>query len=96
MTPDQITDIIRRTLYIALQIASPLLIIAMVVGLGISLFQSVTQINEMTLTFVPKMLVFAVAVSLIFPWMLKVMIRYTREMLVYQWDNLITLTNYAN
>lgn len=96
MSPDQVTDIVRQALYVAMQISSPLLILAMVVGLGISIFQSVTQINEMTLTFVPKMAVFAVALMIFFPWILKTMMRYTLNILVNQWDNLVSLTNYSS
>lgn len=81
---------------VALQISAPLLIIAMVVGFGISLFQSVTQINEMTLTFVPKMLIFAVALMVFFPWIIKTLTRYTLNVLVFQWNNVVSLTQYAS
>lgn len=96
MTPDTVTDIIRQALYIALQISSPMLIIAMVVGFGISLFQSVTQINEMTLTFVPKILIFAATLGVFFPWILKIIISYTMNILVNQWDNIISVSHYAS
>lgn len=96
MSPDHVTDLIRQALFIALQISAPLLILAMLVGFGISVFQSVTQINEMTLTFVPKILVFAAAMMALFPWMLKIMISYTTNLLVHQWDKLVTFSNYVN
>lgn len=96
MTPDQITDIIRQALYTSLQISAPLLMIAMVVGFGISIFQSVTQINEMTLTFVPKILAFAIALGILFPWILKTMIHYTLNIIVDQWDKVASLTHYAS
>lgn len=95
MTPDQVTDIIRGALFVAIQVTSPLLILAMVIGFGISLFQSVTQINEMTLTFVPKILVFAVALGIFFPWIMKTIIRYTLTLLTYHWDTIATATQYA-
>ena len=95
MSPDQVTDIVRGALFVALQIAAPLLIIAMVVGFTISLFQSVTQINEMTLTFVPKMLIFAIALGVFFPWIIKTMTKYTLNVLVHQWDIITSLTHYA-
>lgn len=95
MTPDQVTEIVRQSLFTALQISSPMLIIALIVGFTIALFQSVTQINEMTLTFVPKMLVFAFSISYFFPWMLKVMIRYSHLLLVTHWDKLTEMSNYA-
>ena len=96
MTPEQITDIIRQTLYTALQICGPMLIVAMIVGFSISLFQSVTQINEMTLTFVPKILIFAVVFGTAFPWMFKVMMKFATNVLVSHWDNLTAVANYAS
>ena len=96
MTPDHLVDIMRQALWVALQISAPLLILAMVVGFGISIFQSVTQINEMTLTFVPKILIFAVALGVLFPWIMKTMIRYTNELLVHEWDKLVNLANLVN
>lgn len=95
MSPEAVADIIRQALVVALQISSPLLVVSMVVGLTISIFQSVTQINEMTLTFVPKILVFAAMLMVLFPWILKVMTRYTLTILVDQWDNLVRLSDYA-
>jgi flagellar biosynthetic protein FliQ len=95
MTPEQVTDIIRQGLLVALEISSPLLIIAMIVGFGISLFQSVTQINEMTLTFVPKILVFALALGILFPWILKTMSRYAMNIFVYHWNQVISVTSYS-
>lgn len=96
MSPAEVTDIVRQALYVALQVSAPLLILAMVVGFGISVFQSVTQINEMTLTFIPKILVFAVALMIFFPWILKVLTQYTLNLLVNQWDKLISVTNYTS
>jgi flagellar biosynthetic protein FliQ len=95
MTPDTITDIVRQALYVSLQVSAPLLIIAMVVGFGISLFQSVTQINEMTLTFVPKILIFATILAIFFPWILKILSKYTLNILVHQWDAIVNASNYA-
>lgn len=95
MSPEQVTDIVRQALFVGLEICAPLLIIAMVVGFVISLFQSVTQINEMTLTFVPKLLIFALALGLFFPWILKTMTQYTYSVLVDQWHSLVSLTAYA-
>ncbi len=96
MTPDIVTDIVRQALYVSLQVSAPLLIIAMVVGFSISLFQSVTQINEMTLTFVPKILIFATTLGVFFPWILKTIIKYTLNILVHQWDQIVSLSNYAS
>lgn len=96
MTPEQITDIIRNALFISLEISAPILLTAMIVGFAISLFQGLTQISEMTLSFVPKLLIFATILAIFFPWMLKTMTRYTQHILVDQWESLIKLTNYTN
>ncbi len=96
MNSDQVVDIVRATLYTALEISAPMLIIAMVVGFGISVFQSVTQISEMTLTFVPKMLIFAISLVVLAPWMLKTMLKYTYNILLYHWDQAVSLTSYTS
>lgn len=95
MTAEHVTDIIRQALYVSIELSAPLLIIAMAVGLLISIFQSVTQINEMTLTFVPKILIFAGALIAFFPWILKTMVAYTLEVLVHEWDKIVSLSSYA-
>jgi flagellar biosynthetic protein FliQ len=95
MTPDTVTDIVRQALYVALQVSAPLLIVAMAVGFGISLFQSVTQINEMTLTFVPKILIFAAILGIFFPWILRIVSKYAINVLVHQWDAITHTTQYA-
>jgi flagellar biosynthetic protein FliQ len=61
-------------------LASPLLLSTLVVGLIVSIFQALTQINEATLTFVPKMIVIALIIILAGPWMLDVMTHYTTEL----------------
>ena len=95
MTPEQITQIIRETLYTALEIAAPFLLLAMIVGLVISILQSVTQIQEMTLAFVPKMLLLGLSLAIFFPWMLKMMTKFTNNVLVYQWEKVISLIDYV-
>lgn len=95
MNADMATDLVRQALYVSLQISAPLLLVAMIIGLGISVFQSVTQINELTLTFVPKMLVFGVLLGVLFPWIVKTMLAYTNNILLYQWEKLISLTQYT-
>lgn len=63
MTPEQVIDIMRETLWIVVKSASPMLLTSLVVGLCVSIFQTVTSIQEQTLTFVPKLLsIFAVIV----------------------------------
>jgi flagellar biosynthesis protein FliQ len=74
---DLITNLGADALKTTALLASPILISALVVGLIISVLQSITQINEVTLTFVPKMVVVAVVIILAGPWMLDVMSNYT-------------------
>ena len=62
---------------IAFLIASPMLGFGLLVGLIVSIFQAVTQINEMTLTFVPKIIAVAVAFALFMPWMLRLLVEFT-------------------
>ncbi len=77
MTPEMVTAIGRETVEVILLVSAPVLLAGMVVGLVISVFQAVTQIQEMTLSFVPKLIVvFAVLIGLS-PWLMEVMITYT-------------------
>jgi len=69
-----------RALEITLLLAAPLLVVALVVGLIIGAFQAATQINEQTLSFIPKLLALAMAVVVAGPWMLRVLLSYTREL----------------
>ncbi len=72
MDLDQIADTLRETVRVALLVSSPLLASAMLVGLVISIFQAATQINEQTLTFVPKIVVVLGLLAALFPWMMTV------------------------
>ena len=95
MTSEQITHVIRQMLYVALEMASPFLLLAMTIGLLISLFQSLTQMQEMTLSFVPKMLAVAFCLAVFFPWLLKILTKFTNNLLVYQWEKITSMGNYV-
>jgi len=69
-----------RALEITLLLAAPLLVVALVTGLIIGAFQAATQINEQTLSFIPKLLAMALALVIAGPWMLKVLLSYTHEL----------------
>ena len=69
-----------RALEITLLLAAPLLLVALVTGLIVGAFQAATQINEMTLSFIPKLVAMALALVIAGPWMLKVLVSYTREL----------------
>ncbi|OQX86242.1 MAG: flagellar biosynthetic protein FliQ [Candidatus Latescibacteria bacterium 4484_7] len=79
MTPQMVIDIGRHTLYITLLIASPMLIFGLLVGVVIGIIQAVTQINEMTLVFIPKILAVSIAVIIFMPWMLRLIISFATK-----------------
>jgi len=81
MTPESIVDLGRQALLITVQITGPILLATLAVGLLIAMFQAATQINEMTLTFVPKLIVMALIMVLAGPWLLQVLVDYTRELI---------------
>lgn len=80
MGVEQAIDLLREAMMVAMVIVGPILVIGMVIGLVISLVQAITQIQEQTLTFVPKIFAMAVAVVLVMPWMFQRMIDYGRHM----------------
>jgi flagellar biosynthetic protein FliQ len=80
MTPDIIMTIGQRALETTIMLAAPLLLAALLVGLLVGVFQAATQINEMTLSFIPKLVGMAVTILVAGPWMLKVIVSYTREL----------------
>jgi flagellar biosynthetic protein FliQ len=75
-----VIDIGSRAIWIAIQVAAPILVAALVMGLVISIFQAATQINEQTLAFIPKILLMTAALVVCGPWMLHLMIGFTTEL----------------
>ncbi len=82
MTPEFVIGIFLEAIKTTIYLAGPILVVGLVVGILVSLFQAATQINEMTLVFVPKMLAVAVAVLVFFPWMLKLITAFTEKLFV--------------
>ena len=80
MNVDQATDLIRHTLVLALTISAPMLLIGLAVGILVSLFQAVTQIQEQTLTFIPKIAAMTVAAIVLMPWIAQRLLEYTSHM----------------
>ena len=80
MTPETVMTIGSRALEITLLLAAPLLLVALVTGLVVGVFQAATQINEMTLSFIPKLLAMAVAIAVAGPWMIKLIVGYTQQL----------------
>ena len=81
MTPESVMTLGRDAIEVTLLIASPMLLTALAIGLIVSIFQAATQINEATLTFIPKLVGVFLALIIAGPWMLSVMIDYMRLML---------------
>ena len=80
MTPETIMSMGSQAIQVSLVLAAPLLLVALVVGLIISIFQAATQINEATLSFIPKLLAVFVALVVAGPWMLGQMLDYIRAL----------------
>ena len=80
MTPEAVMSIGRHAMEITLMIAAPMLLVALGIGLLVSIFQAATQINEMTLSFIPKLVGILVALMVAGPWMLAVMMDYMRQL----------------
>ena len=80
MTPEFITGFFFEAVKTAVSLSAPMLLSGLAVGLLVSIFQTVTSINEMTLTFIPKMLAVATALIFFFPWMMQTMIVFTTNL----------------
>ena len=82
MTEGMVMDLARHALTITLQLALPILIVSLIAGLVVSVFQAVTQINEMTLAFVPKILAVLATAVIFGPWMLNSLISYMTNLFI--------------
>ena len=82
MTPEEALDIGRQALEVILIISLPVLLTALAIGLLISILQSLTQVSEMTLTFIPKMLGVLLVLLMLMPWILSKLIAFTEQMLM--------------
>lgn len=80
MNVDQAVDVVRDSLMLMLLLSSPILMAALVIGLTVSVFQAVTQIQEQTLSFVPKILGMGVVAILVTPWVATMIIEFSRRM----------------
>ncbi len=80
MTPDTVLDIGQRALEITAALTGVILIPALIVGLVVAMFQAATQINEMTLTFIPKLMVVALVLMVAGPWMLQLIMDFVVEL----------------
>ena len=81
MTPEYVIRLGQDTLTLVLYVGGPVLVVALVVGLAVAIFQAVTQVHEMTLTFIPKILAVGVTLIIALPWMLQLMLEFTTRLL---------------
>jgi flagellar biosynthetic protein FliQ len=80
MTPETVMDLSHRMLLVTSMIAAPLLLIALMAGLVIGMLQAATQINESTLSFIPKLLLLVLTLFVTGPWILRVLTDFTRDL----------------
>lgn len=76
MTPESVVGIAQEAIRVTILVAMPMLGLALIVGLAVSIFQSVTQIQEMTLTFIPKILAVLLGLLIFSPWMMQLLIDF--------------------
>lgn len=86
MTDDMVMTLATEAIKTTIYLAGPMLIAAMVIGLLVSVFQAVTQINESTLTFIPKMVAVLAVLVIMAPWMLETIKEYTSHVLISAGD----------
>lgn len=82
MTPETVVEIGQQALLVTVLLAAPLLIAALVTGLAVGLFQAATQINEQTLSFIPKLVAMVVVLAVSAPWLLDTIVTFTRTLIV--------------
>ena len=80
MTPEYVMDLAHSTLLVTAMIAAPMLLIALITGLVIGMLQAATQINESTLSFIPKLLLLVLTLFVTGPWILRVLTDFTRDL----------------
>lgn len=80
MSEALIVDLARKALTMTLMLSAPMLLVALVIGLAVGIMQSVTQIQEQTLTYVPKLVGISVVFLLALPWMMQLTVKYTVEL----------------
>ncbi len=80
MTPGSVMELARHTLLVTAMIAAPLLLVALLAGLVIGMLQAATQIHEATLSFIPKLVLLVLTIFAVGPWMLRMLIDFTRDL----------------
>lgn len=80
MENDFVVEVVNQAIKVTLMLSAPMLIGALIVGVLVSIFQAVTQINEQTLSFIPKILVIIATLVIFSPWMMETMVTYTQDL----------------
>ena len=89
ITQDAVLDIMREAIFNIIIVSAPMLLVSLIIGLLISIFQTVTSIQEQTLTFVPKMLSIFITLMLVGSWMINVLIAFVQDL----WSNFSYFTS---
>ncbi len=82
MTPEFVIDFARKALEMTIMLSMPMLGFGLIIGVTVSIFQAVTSIQEMTLTFIPKILGVMLAIIIFLPWMIQIMVAFTSDILI--------------
>ncbi len=81
MTPDVISSVAEETVLVAVKLIAPILLSSLAIGLLVAMFQAATQINEQTLTFIPKLAMVIIVLMIAGPWMLQVIVDYFQDLM---------------
>lgn len=82
MTPETVVDLFRQSLYIVILMLTVIIVPGLIVGLIVAMFQAATQINEMSLSFIPKLFVTFLVLGMAGPWLLKLIVGYTEKLIM--------------
>jgi flagellar biosynthesis protein FliQ len=80
MTPDQVLDIARQAIFVLIKLGAPIMLVALVVGVAVALLQALTQMQEMTLSFVPKILAIFLSTLLVLPFMTATLVDFGEDL----------------
>lgn len=80
MTPEYVLALGREAVMLTLMVSGPMLLFGLIVGLVVSILQAVTQVHEMTLTFIPKIVAVALALVIFLPWIITIIVDFTRNL----------------
>lgn len=82
MTPEAVVDLFRQSLYMVMMMLTVIIVPGLIVGLIVAMFQAATQINEMSLSFIPKLFVTFLVLGIAGPWLLRLIVNYTEKLIL--------------